>query len=88
MISGACVQAAGRGSAMVASEALSGGPDSELLFATDIPDNVVKLKNVILNEFHVLRKFSLIRCNVCVTVNLSVPSISHDLKCIKQCAKN
>ncbi|KAL2649598.1 hypothetical protein R1flu_017726 [Riccia fluitans] len=30
------------------------------LFATDIVDNFVELKNVILNEFHVLRKFLLI----------------------------
>lgn len=37
--------------------------DSELLFATDIANNVIKLKNVILNEFHVLRKFSFIRCH-------------------------
>lgn len=37
--------------------------DSEVLFATDIVNNVVKLKNVILNEFHILRKFSFIRCS-------------------------
>lgn len=35
-------------------------PSSLALFATDIPNNVVELKNVILNEFHVLRKFLLI----------------------------
>jgi hypothetical protein len=31
------------------------------LFSTDISNNVIELKNVILNEFHVLRKFFLIR---------------------------
>jgi hypothetical protein len=31
------------------------------LFSTDISSNVIELKNVILNEFHVLRKFFLIR---------------------------
>ncbi|CAM6083476.1 unnamed protein product [Calypogeia fissa] len=38
----------------------SSSPSSPVLFATDIPNNVVELKNVILNEFHVLRKFLLI----------------------------
>ncbi|XP_024373820.1 uncharacterized protein [Physcomitrium patens] len=45
--------------------------DSELLFATDIANNVIKLKNVILNEFHVLRKFSFISlCNETLRVKL------------------
>ncbi|KAG0580510.1 hypothetical protein KC19_4G178800 [Ceratodon purpureus] len=45
--------------------------DLEALFTTDIVNNVVKLKNVILNEFHVLRKFSFISlCNETLCVKL------------------
>lgn len=46
---------------VMASEVSANDGDSEALFVTDIMNNVVKLKNVILNEFHVLRKFSFIR---------------------------
>lgn len=48
-------------SAVMASEVSTNEGDLEELFTTDIANNVVKLKNVILNEFHVLRKFSFIR---------------------------
>ncbi|BBM97058.1 hypothetical protein MPTK1_1g02700 [Marchantia polymorpha subsp. ruderalis] len=41
------------------------------LFATDITNNFVELKNVILNEFHVLRKFLLISlCDQALRVTL------------------
>lgn len=52
--------------------------DSELLFATDIANNVIKLKNVILNEFHVLRKFSFISlCNETLRVKLERSGITN-----------
>lgn len=45
----------------MAPEVATNEGDPEALFATDITNNVMILKNVILNEFHVLRKFSFIR---------------------------
>jgi hypothetical protein len=42
------------------------------LFSTDISNNVIELKNVILNEFHVLRKFFLISlCNEALSIQLN-----------------
>lgn len=55
----------------MASEASTSNGDSEALFVTDIANNVVNLRNVILNEFHVLRKFSFISlCNETLCVKL------------------